>query len=82
MSEDTTTTIRAQLGRLVEARREETRQRIIIVTMRCVANKADAKTRQGSFFFGGPTEYADILEKWRAAGDLAGLDVRGGQSGP
>ena len=23
--------------------------------------KADAKTRQGSFFFGGPTEYADIL---------------------
>lgn len=27
--------------------------------------KADAKTRQGSFFFGAPTEYADILETWR-----------------
>lgn len=35
--------------------------------------KADAKTRQGSFFFGAPTEYADILEQWRADGDLAGL---------
>ena len=39
--------------------------------------KADAKTRQGSFFFGAPTEYADILAQWRADGDLAGLDVRG-----
>ncbi|BBZ46501.1 flavin-containing monooxygenase [Mycobacterium parmense] len=39
--------------------------------------KADAKTRQGSFFFGGPTEYADILQAWRAAGDMAGLVVRG-----
>ena len=35
--------------------------------------KADAKTRQGSFFFGAPTEYADILRDvagqqgiWRA----------------
>jgi cation diffusion facilitator CzcD-associated flavoprotein CzcO len=44
--------------------------------------KADAKTRQGSFFFGGPTEYADILEAWRAAGDLAGLDIRGAGGGP
>ncbi len=44
--------------------------------------KADAKTRQGSFFFGGPTEYADILEAWRAAGDLAGLDIRGAKAGP
>lgn len=41
--------------------------------------KADAKTRQGSFFFGAPTEYADILEKWRAAGDLDGLEIRGRQ---
>jgi cation diffusion facilitator CzcD-associated flavoprotein CzcO len=40
--------------------------------------KADAKTRQGSFFFGGPTEYADILANWRAAGDLAGLEIRSG----
>jgi cation diffusion facilitator CzcD-associated flavoprotein CzcO len=37
--------------------------------------KADAKTRQGSFFFGTPTEYADILEKWRARGDLDGLEI-------
>ena len=37
---------------------------------------ADAKTRQGSFFFGGPTEYADILETWRARGDLEGYDVQ------
>jgi cation diffusion facilitator CzcD-associated flavoprotein CzcO len=39
--------------------------------------RADAKTRQGSFFFGTPTEYADILQAWRASGDLAGLDIRG-----
>ncbi|MDP7704644.1 MULTISPECIES: NAD(P)/FAD-dependent oxidoreductase [unclassified Mycobacterium] len=38
--------------------------------------KADAKTRQGSFFFGGPTEYADLLAAWRDGGDLAGFDVR------
>jgi cation diffusion facilitator CzcD-associated flavoprotein CzcO len=44
--------------------------------------KADAKTRQGSFFFGTPTEYADILEAWRATGDLAGLDIRGAGAGP
>ncbi|MBW0019448.1 MAG: NAD(P)/FAD-dependent oxidoreductase [Mycobacterium sp.] len=44
--------------------------------------KADAKTRQGSFFFGAPTEYADILEAWRAAGDMAGFNVRGGGGGP
>ncbi|CPR12898.1 monooxygenase [Mycobacterium bohemicum DSM 44277] len=40
--------------------------------------KADAKTRQGSFFFGAPTEYADILAAWRAAGDMAGLETHGG----
>jgi cation diffusion facilitator CzcD-associated flavoprotein CzcO len=40
--------------------------------------KADAKTRQGSFFFGAPTEYADILAAWRTEGSLAGLDIRGG----
>ncbi|OMC54939.1 monooxygenase [Mycobacterium sp. IS-2888] len=44
--------------------------------------KADAKTRQGSFFFGAPTEYADILEKWRAAGDLDGFEIRGRQDAP
>ncbi|WP_373142381.1 flavin-containing monooxygenase [Mycobacterium marinum] len=41
--------------------------------------KADAKTRQGSFFFGAPTEYADILETWRAKGGLEGLAIRGAQ---
>lgn len=39
--------------------------------------RADAKTRQGSFFFGAPTEYADMLRDWRAGGDLVGLDIRG-----
>ncbi|MGB9226498.1 flavin-containing monooxygenase [Mycobacterium sp.] len=37
---------------------------------------ADAKTRQGSFFFGAPTEYADILAAWRARGDFEGLEIR------
>jgi cation diffusion facilitator CzcD-associated flavoprotein CzcO len=44
--------------------------------------KADAKTRQGSFFFGGPTEYADILQTWRANGDMEGLDIRGAEIDP
>jgi len=35
--------------------------------------QANAVTRQGSFFFGTPTEYADILETWRSRGDLEGL---------
>ncbi|OBK07661.1 NAD(P)/FAD-dependent oxidoreductase [Mycobacterium sp. 1245852.3] len=38
--------------------------------------KADAKTRQGSFFIGAPTEYADILAAWRAQGGLDGLEIR------
>jgi cation diffusion facilitator CzcD-associated flavoprotein CzcO len=38
--------------------------------------RADARLNQDSFFFGRPTEYADILESWRAAGTLDGLDVR------
>jgi hypothetical protein len=37
---------------------------------------AEAKLNQDSFFFGSPTEYADILDAWRAAGKLDGLDVR------
>ncbi|OBF54828.1 monooxygenase [Mycobacterium sp. 852002-50816_SCH5313054-b] len=40
--------------------------------------KADAKTRQGSFFIGAPTEYADILTAWRTAGEMEGFEVRGG----
>jgi cation diffusion facilitator CzcD-associated flavoprotein CzcO len=43
--------------------------------------QADAKTRQGSFFFGGPTEYADILQAWRANGDMEGLEIRGAEMG-
>ena len=38
--------------------------------------KADNKTRQGSFFIGAPTEYADMLEAWRGKGDLDGYQVR------
>jgi len=34
------------------------------------------KTAQGSFFFGRPTEYAEILEGWREDGSLRGLAVR------
>ncbi|WP_370328676.1 hypothetical protein [Candidatus Mycobacterium methanotrophicum] len=30
---------------------------------------ADARLDQDSFFFGNPTEYADILEAWRDTGD-------------
>ena len=37
---------------------------------------ADARTRQGGFYFGAPTEYADILEGWRSAGSLEGLELR------
>jgi cation diffusion facilitator CzcD-associated flavoprotein CzcO len=44
--------------------------------------KADAKTRQGSFFFGAPTEYADILDAWRANGDLDGLEIRAAKARP
>ncbi len=43
---------------------------------------ADAKTRQGSFFFGAPTEYADILQHWRADRKLAGLLIRRAGDGP
>jgi cation diffusion facilitator CzcD-associated flavoprotein CzcO len=35
----------------------------------------DEKTRQGSFFFGGPTEYAETLRAARDDGGFAGLDV-------
>lgn len=38
--------------------------------------KFDTKTRQGTFYFGGPTEYADLLERWRGDGMLDGLVVR------
>jgi cation diffusion facilitator CzcD-associated flavoprotein CzcO len=38
--------------------------------------QANARLRQDSFFFGSPTEYADILDAWRAAGTLDGLEIR------
>jgi len=38
--------------------------------------QANAKTRQGSFFNGSPTEYADILEASRAAATPEGFEVR------
>jgi cation diffusion facilitator CzcD-associated flavoprotein CzcO len=38
--------------------------------------QANAKTRQGSFFYGFPTEYANILEASRATGTPQGFEVR------
>jgi cation diffusion facilitator CzcD-associated flavoprotein CzcO len=32
-------------------------------------------SRQNGFYMGGPTEFAEILERWRADGRLAGLEV-------
>jgi hypothetical protein len=40
--------------------------------------QADAKTRQGSFFYGTPTEYAEILEASRATGTPEGFVIRTG----
>jgi cation diffusion facilitator CzcD-associated flavoprotein CzcO len=40
--------------------------------------QANAKTRQGSFFYGTPTEYADILEASRANGTPEGFEIRRG----
>ena len=40
--------------------------------------QANAKTRQGSFFYGTPTEYADILQASRANGAPEGFEVRTG----
>ncbi len=37
--------------------------------------QANARTRQGSFFYGTPTEYADILESSRTAGAPEGFTV-------
>ena len=43
---------------------------------------ADDKLRQGSFFFGAPTEYADTLQAWRTAGAADGLEIRAAQLTP
>ncbi len=37
--------------------------------------KPSETTLQGSFFFGGPTEFIDILEAWRADGGMEGLEL-------
>ncbi|MDT5010673.1 MAG: hypothetical protein QOH57_2290 [Mycobacterium sp.] len=42
--------------------------------------RVDHRTQQGSFFIGGPTEYADILKAWRGNGRLDGLTCRAGDS--
>jgi hypothetical protein len=42
--------------------------------------QADATLSQNSFFFGNPTEYADILETCRARNSLDGLEIRGRSS--
>ena len=44
--------------------------------------QANAKTRQGSFFYGTPTEYADILEASRAPGAPEGFEIRSRQTTP
>jgi cation diffusion facilitator CzcD-associated flavoprotein CzcO len=41
--------------------------------------QANAKTRQGSFFFGAPTEYDEILSSWRGRGDVSGFELRSEQ---
>jgi cation diffusion facilitator CzcD-associated flavoprotein CzcO len=43
--------------------------------------QASARLNQDSFFFGSPTEYADILDTWRTADSLEGLDIRESTSG-
>ena len=43
--------------------------------------QASARLNQDSFFFGSPTEYADILETWRTTDSLEGFDIRVSTSG-
>ncbi|TFH25054.1 MAG: NAD(P)/FAD-dependent oxidoreductase [Myxococcales bacterium] len=38
--------------------------------------KPSRKTRQGGFYFGGPTEFTEILEGWRTGGELKVLQLR------
>jgi cyclohexanone monooxygenase len=38
--------------------------------------KPGKQTRQNFFYFGGPTEFVEILEKWRASGQMTGLNVK------
>jgi cyclohexanone monooxygenase len=34
-----------------------------------------ASSRQNGFYFGGPTEFMDILKDWRADGEMKGLEL-------
>jgi cyclohexanone monooxygenase len=36
------------------------------------------KSQQNGFYMGGPTEFQEILEAWRAEGELKGLELRTG----
>jgi cyclohexanone monooxygenase len=36
--------------------------------------RPNRKTRQGFFYMGGPTEFVEILEAWRADGSLKGME--------
>jgi hypothetical protein len=36
--------------------------------------KPGRRTRQNFFYFGGPTEFVEILEAWRADGGMKGLE--------
>ena len=36
----------------------------------------NARLRQGAFFMGGPTEFADTLAAWREEGGLSGIETR------
>jgi cation diffusion facilitator CzcD-associated flavoprotein CzcO len=38
--------------------------------------QATARLNRDSFYFGSPTEYADILDAWRTTGVLEGFDIR------
>jgi cyclohexanone monooxygenase len=38
--------------------------------------RPSAASRQNGFFFGGPMEFVEILEQWRADGTMPGLDRR------
>jgi cation diffusion facilitator CzcD-associated flavoprotein CzcO len=43
--------------------------------------QASARLNRDSFFFGSPTEYADILNAWRSGDTLDGFEVRKSTSG-
>ncbi len=36
------------------------------------------RSRQNFFYFGGPTEFVEILEAWRADGSMKGLELNAG----